>query len=212
MKITWYGMACFMLESSGGAKVLTDPYDASVGYRVPFETADIVTVSHSHFDHSAVETVKGQPVIVNQEGHCRHKGINFSGIKTYHDNSAGKEMGENTAFIIEMDNIRFVHLGDIGHTLSPALIKTFKPCDILALPVGGIFTVEAAGAAEIVRQLNPSIVIPMHYSTPSCKLDLKSESEFTRLFPEIRRLKEWQGCRADMPGQQQVFVMMAKGD
>lgn len=212
MKITWYGMGCFLLESVEGIKVLTDPYDASTGYKIPRDAPDIVTVSHGHFDHSAVETVRGQPLVISERGNTFEYGINFTGVKTFHDKKQGKERGENTVFVIKMDNINFIHLGDIGHELDFSLLQALGPCDILALPVGGIFTIADKTAAEIVSQLSPSLVIPMHYTTPSCRLDLNTEEKFTCRYPEVRRIKKWEGSRADFPSRMQVIVMRAKGE
>ena len=212
MRIRWYGMASFLIESSKGVRILTDPYEIATGYRTPFAVPDIVTVSHNHFDHNAVETVKGEPLIIEGAGSFEKKGIKFTGVKTFHDNKEGKERGGNTAFLIEMDNISFVHLGDIGHTLNSVLIRDLRPCDILALPVGGFFTVDGDKAFEITEQLKPSLVIPMHFSTPSCLLDLDTPEKFLLRFPEVKRVKEWEGKRSDLPRRIQVLVMMAGGE
>ncbi len=212
MKIKWFGMGSFLLISGNGKKIIMDPYDPSTGYSIPEEAPDIVTVSHNHFDHSAVGTLKGEPYLLSREGDYSREGINFRGVKTFHDNCSGSLRGENIAYSVEIDNIFFVHLGDIGHILSSSQLEALMPCDILALPVGGVFTVGAEKAAKIASLFSPSYIIPMHYSTPSCTLSLKSETEFINLFSEVERQREWEGGRGDLPKQGRVLVLRAAGE
>ena len=212
MKIQWYGMGCFFIESEKKTKILTDPYDDSLGYGLPPQNPDIVTVSHEHFDHNAVDSLSSAPVLIRNTGEFKEGDIKISGIKSFHDENKGRSRGLNTAYRIEVDNISFVHLGDIGHKLDSRQRSGLMPCDILAIPVGGVFTVKVKDAVEIVNELNPLIVIPMHYSTPSCKLPINTEQEFVNAFVEVVRVKHWAGSRSSLPKQTRVLLMKARGE
>ena len=163
--IRWFGHACFLITSSEGTKVLTDPFDESVGYPLPDTDADVITVSHDHFDHSHAAPVKGNPTAVKGEGERRASGVVFSGIVTSHDEVGGGKRGRNTVFVWELDGIRFCHLGDLGHVLTGAQVAVIGRPDVLFVPAGGTYTIDAAGAAEVVDQLAPKVVFPMHYKT-----------------------------------------------
>lgn len=212
MKIQWFGQSCMVIESLNGTKILCDPYDDSVGYRLPDADADIVTVSHNHFDHNAVDIVKGNPYVIRETGEFEHLGIKIKGITTFHDDEGGSKRGINIVFKFVIDNINFLHLGDVGHKLSDEHLKEMSPCDILAVPVGGVYTVDGVDAFEIARQLNPQIIIPVHYDTPSNKVGLNSAADFESRFPEIRRVKFWEGSRKDLPERVVVYTLMALGE
>lgn len=201
-----------VLESVSGLKVMCDPYDNSCGYTQPQEEADIVTVSHDHFDHNAVSIVKGSPIVIKETGELEEKGIKIKGIHTWHDTENGSSRGGNIVYRLEIDNINFVHMGDIGHVLTGDQINDLKPCDILSVPVGGVYTVDADGAREIVNQLDPQVVIPIHYHTPSNKIGLNPVDEFLKDFLEVKRDKIWEGTRRDIPEQVVVHVLMAHGE
>ncbi len=163
-----------------------DPFDETLGYRVPRIRAEIVTVSHNHFDHDAPRMVKGlHPVLKGEVERDIHK-IHFKGIKTYHDRKKGKLRGENTVFIIETDGFRIVHLGDLGHTLAEDLRDKIGRVDVLFLPIGGVYTIEPQEAKIVMEELSPRITIPMHYFTPYIKLPLKKVEDFTRLVERVR--------------------------
>jgi len=212
MKISWYGQSCILLESSEGITVLCDPYDAAFGYRLPHVSPDIVTVSHRHSDHSAVDTVQGNPVVLQKTGLHEVKNITVKGIETWHDDAAGALRGNNISFRFFIDNIYFLHLGDIGHILTREQTASMRPCDILAVPVGGKFTVGSEKAFEIVRQLDPQIVIPVHYDTPSNRLGLEGVEDFAGKFPEIQRVKHWKGARKDLPKNLMLYILFALGE
>lgn len=213
MKIKWYGQACMVIESVDGVRIMCDPYDDSVGYSLPDkEVIDIVTISHDHFDHNAVDTIMGTPKTFREDGEFIERGIKIIGVHTWHDTEEGGKRGGNIAYKFVIDNINFIHLGDIGHILTEQQVKCLTPCDILAVPVGGVFTVDAAGAQEIVKQLNPRIVIPIHYDTPSNKVGLNSADTFMKGFMEVKREKIWTGVRSDIPNQIVVWMLKAHGE
>lgn len=165
MKIKWLGHACFLLTSSSGAKVLTDPFDEQVGYELPAVKADIVTTSHDHYDHNHVSIVKGDFVHINNPGKFSERGIEITGVSTFHDESKGAKRGKNVIFKFDIDGIKVCHCGDLGHVLTDDQVKQIDEVDVLLVPVGGTYTVDARGAYEVVKQLKPIITIPMHFKT-----------------------------------------------
>ncbi len=170
MKILWYGHACFRITSAEGTVILTDPYDASVPYKAPEGPAHIVTVSHEHFDHNAVDRVKGNPEVLRGVGEWSVRGVHIRGIAAFHDPKGGKERGKNVIFRMVVDQVVLAHFGDLGHTLTAEQLKPLEDVQVALLPVGGFYTVGPKEAKEIVQAL-PSlrVVIPMHYRTEAVK-------------------------------------------
>ena len=167
MKIKYLGHATFVITSSKGVKIITDPYETSPGltYGEITESADIVTVSHEHFDHSNVAAVKGNPEVISQAGSSEAKGIEFNGIASAHDDAGGSLRGDNIIFCFEMHEVMVCHLGDLGHRLDDKQVKEIGRVDVLLIPVGGNYTIDAKVATEVCNQLKPRVVIPMHYKT-----------------------------------------------
>ncbi|HOP94262.1 MAG: MBL fold metallo-hydrolase [Dictyoglomaceae bacterium] len=210
MKIRWFGHSCFLFTNSQGKKIITDPFDTSVGYPLPEVEADIVTVSHSHFDHNAINIVKGKPIAIEGEGESSIYDITIKGISTYHDEEKGKKRGTNTIFIIETDGIRITHLGDLGHNLTEEHKEKIGRVDILCIPVGGTFTIDAEGAAKIVEFLKPKIVIPMHYKTPHSRLDIDTVDKFLkRINYPVKRWeeKEVEVIKETIPANTEVWML-----
>ena len=177
MEITWLGHSSFMLEDSKGRKVLTDPFDETVGYNIFKGEVDVVTISHHHSDHSYIENIKYKESI-DKVGFFYLCDIPITGIPSYHDKMLGAKRGENTIFIIEIDGYRICHLGDLGHALSSEDIKQIGNIDILLIPIGGNYTIDGREAAEIAKALNSHIVIPMHYKTPILSFQLEGLEDF----------------------------------
>jgi len=164
MEITWLGHSCFLIRGKGKT-IITDPCHPDLGYRLGEPQADIVTLSHFHPGHNYIEGVANNPKQIKSPGEYEIGGIFITGIPTFHDDKKGELRGKNTIYIIEMDGITLCHLGDLGHPLGPNLVEELGDVDILFLPVGEISTIPVDTAVEIVRQLEPPIVIPMHYKT-----------------------------------------------
>ncbi len=169
MEIQYLGHSCFKLKGKAGT-VICDPYDSSVGFSLTSVSGDVVTLSHDHFDHNASNKVKGtarreQPFIVNSPGEYEVGGISIFGVPTFHDESKGTERGRNIVFTIVLDHLRICHLGDLGHTLTDQDVSQIGTVDVLLVPVGGLFTINAAQAVEVISSIEPSYVIPMHYKT-----------------------------------------------
>jgi len=178
VNISWLGHSCFRIADCQGRVVVTDPFDETVGYEVPHVRADVVTVSHEHFDHNNVDAIEGDPVVVRGLGTHTASGIEFMGISTYHDDEGGKLRGVNTVFCFRMDDIRVCHLGDLGHILSKKEANALEEVDLLMIPVGGVFTLDAEGAKKVIKQLSPRIVIPMHFKTEALKFDVEGAERF----------------------------------
>ena len=168
MKIKWLGHASFLITSDSGTKIITDPYKTGgpLNYGEIKETADIVTVSHDHFDHNNVATVGGNPEVV--KGTAEVKGIKFNGTATYHDEAEGSQRGNNTIFCFEVDGVRVCHLGDLGHALGDTEVAGLGKVDVLLTPVGGNYTIDAKVATEVSNKIAPKVIIPMHFQNERC--------------------------------------------
>lgn len=158
--------------------VFTDPFDKSIGLRPPQGHADVVFVSHDHHDHNNISTLKDEPVVIDAPGEYSVKGINVTGIDTWHDEKGGTELGRNTVFIIESEDIKICHLGDLGTDLDSGQLEMIDGIDVLFVPVGGKFTIDGKKAAEIVRKIEPGIVIPMHYKMKGTTEKIDDEKKF----------------------------------
>lgn len=173
MRVTWHGHSCF--EINDAITVVTDPHDGkSIGIRPPVVRADLVLISHDHFDHSCSRIVKGDFEVVSTPGEHEKKGIKIRGVATYHDKQKGAKRGDNIVFRFEMDGIIFCHCGDLGHLLTQEQVEMLKPIDVLFIPVGGVFTIDGKEAKEVVKQLEPSITIPMHYRMGGLSLSVQT--------------------------------------
>jgi len=181
MKLRWLGHACFLLTAGDGTKIVTDPYNETVGYLPPTVSADYVTVSHEHFDHNAVRAIDGKPRAIRGPGEHRAGKHRIIGVDSFHDASMGSKRGSNTIFIFEIDGMRLVHLGDLGHLLTDKQVEAIGPVDVLMIPVGGTYTIDAAEAVEVMHQLSPKLTIPMHYKTEVLSLPLTPVDDFLKL-------------------------------
>lgn len=170
MKIKWFGQSCFMITSENGTKVLTDPFTDMLGYKLPEIEADIVTTSHNHKDHNNVNAVKGSFEHIHRPGRFTKDGIGIKGVETFHDKTSGSKKGNNTLYNLAIDGINVCHCGDLGHILDSDQIKEIGNVDVLLLPIGGLFTINAFDATQVTKQLSPAIVIPMHYRTKALGL------------------------------------------
>jgi L-ascorbate metabolism protein UlaG (beta-lactamase superfamily) len=179
MEISWLGHSCFKLKDKQ-ATVITDPYSPDLGYSLDKPTANIVTVSHQHPGHAYTEGVGANPKAVTGSGEYEIGGVLIIGIDTFHDEDRGKIRGKNTVYLVEMDEIAICHLGDLGHVLTNKQVEKLGTVDVLLLPVGGVSTINAPIAAEIVRQLEPKVVIPMHYKTEVLKRELEPVARFLK--------------------------------
>lgn len=183
MKIRYLGHSCFLLTESTGTRILTDPY-GDVGFKMPRVEADVVSVSHGHYDHNNVKAVGGNPVVLDKEGQYEVGGVEIIAVKSYHDNVNGEERGENLIFKFRLDGIEVCHLGDLGEECSSSLIEMLLPVHVLLIPVGGKYTIDSEQAKEYVDRIMPSIVIPMHYKSKGLSLDIDKPDAFLSEFEE----------------------------
>lgn len=181
MKIRWFGHSCFLLESEQGTKIITDPFDGSVGYNIPEIESDIITVSHDHYDHNYTEGVQGNPKVIDDVQQYKIQDIKIEGFPAFHDDVKGAERGPVIIYVIDIDGLRVCHVGDLGHLLSKSQLEEIGKIDILFVPVGGTFTLDAEGAKGLVEQFEPKLVIPMHFKTPAISMPIDPVDKFIKL-------------------------------
>ncbi|HDQ04375.1 MAG TPA: MBL fold metallo-hydrolase [Deltaproteobacteria bacterium] len=214
MKIKWYGHAAFHIVTATGIKIIIDPYESgsyngALSYGKIEEEADIVLTSHDHADHNYVNDIYGNYTHINKEGEYEAHGVKIKAIPTFHDNSSGKERGDNLIFVIMTDGLSLVHAGDIGHALDAAVIGEIGKPDILLLPVGGFFTIGAKEAEKMINELQPKITIPMHYKTDKCAFPIAPVDEFVKGRPNVRLLEETEVeiTKQKLPDRPQILVL-----
>ena len=211
MKIKWLGLASFLITSDSGTGIITDPYETSsdLSYGEIKESADIVTVSHEHFDHNNVTAVQGNPQILRKVGKADIERIRFRGIASFHDDVGGKERGKNTMFCFEVDGVKVCHLGDLGHQLSDEQVSEIGSVDVLLVPVGGIFTIDANVATKLCDRLKPKVIIPMHYRDGKCNFPIAGVDEFLRDKENVNRLdtSEIEPWSEELPAGTQIVVL-----
>ena len=178
MDVTWLGHGCFRLRGRGAA-VVTDPYPPAIGLKLSRLDADLVTVSHEHENHNYTQIVR-DAYEIRGPGEYEVAGVSVIGVPTYHDAEKGAKHGRNTVYLIEIDDVRVCHLGDLGHKLDDAEAEAISSPDVLLVPVGGYTAINAVQAAEVVRQLEPRFVVPMHYAIPGLRLQLDSLDRFLK--------------------------------
>lgn len=189
MEITYLGLAAFKLK--GSATVVTDPYSRQVGWAFPKVNADIVTVSHDHFDHNNAAGVGGTaqravPLVIQAPGEYEANGVAVYGYATFHDSNKGAQRGKNTVYLIYLDGLRVAHLGDLGHELSEKQVEELGGVDVLLIPVGGKYTLGPKEAAGVVEEIQPGIVIPMHYHLPGLAEQFSALAPVDEFMREVR--------------------------
>ena len=209
MKVKWLGHASFAITSDTGTKIITDPYatEENLNYDEIKESADIVTVSHNHSDHNNTAAVQDNPEVVRRTTEV--KGIKFRSTSTYHDEAGGKKRGSNTIFCFELDGIKVCHLGDLGHPLNDKQAAELGKVDILLVPVGGFFTIDAMAASQVCDQLKPKVTIPMHYKTNKCAFPISGVDEFLQGKKNVSRLdaSEVELKSGKLPADTQIIVL-----
>jgi len=213
MIITWQGHSCFKIQDKVGPEgvtLVTDPFDKEVGLKVPNFEADIITISHDHKDHNNIGALRGQPMVINCAGEYDFKGVLVEGIDSYHDEKKGEERGANIIYRIEIDDISVAHLGDLGDVLDNAQLEKLVGTDILLIPVGGKYTLDAKKAVEVISQIEPRVVIPMHYKTKDIKYDLDPVDKFIKelgLTPTYE--EKLKISKKDLPGEDMELVILS---
>lgn len=217
MEIQFLGQSCFRIRDKK-ITLITDPYNpAAVGFKLPKNTADIVTISHDHADHNNAASIGGAsqrktPFIVFGPGEYEISGVFIFGIPSFHDNREGKKRGKNIIYVVEMDNLRLVHLGDLGHRLDDQQLEAVSGADVLFVPVGGTYTIDSSQAVEVVNQIGPKIIIPMHYQIPGLIFALSPVEEFLKKmgFGEIEKRDKLVISYDKLPEEKEVVVLNAR--
>jgi len=214
MKIKWYGHAAFKITTENGIDIIIDPYQSgafggALSYGKIIDSADIVLTSHDHDDHNYREDIKGAYKHFHKEGVYNEKGVTIKAISCYHDPSKGKERGTNLIFVIDADGLRLAHMGDVGHTLTDEIINEIGSIDILLLPVGGFYTIDAAEAGKVMEDINPKITIPMHFKTPKCDFPIAGVDSFTSGKSRVKIVDtcEIEVTKEKLPKESEVIVM-----
>jgi L-ascorbate metabolism protein UlaG (beta-lactamase superfamily) len=206
--IIWLGHSCFRIKGSQAA-IITDPFPPDLGYSLGKPAANIVTISHQHPSHSYIQGISGEPKILKGPGEYEISGILIIGVATFHDAEGGIKRGKNTVYLMEVDGISVCHLGDLGHALTSEQVEEIGDVDVLLLPVGGVSTIDAPMAAEVIRQLEPKAVIPMHYKTPVISRELDPVEKFLKEMgiEQIDPSPKLTVSRTNLPASTQVFLL-----
>lgn len=178
-EIKWFGHSCFRVRGRE-ATILMDPVARATGYALPKQKADIVTVSHQHPGHNALGQMQGDYFLIDGPGEYEVSDVFITGIRTFHDAEGGKKHGFNTAYVLELEDLRICHLGDLGHTLAEEQSEALNDIDVLLIPVGGGNALDSAGANEVIGQIEPRLVIPMHFQTPGGDRGLEDIARFAK--------------------------------
>jgi len=211
MKIEFLGHASFLITSQTGLRIMTDPYkpgcfDGGIKYDPITEEADIVTISHEHDDHNCTD-IKGNPVFVRGAEKKNIRGIEIIGTDVFHDESGGTERGKNTIFKMKVDGMNIVHLGDLGHPLSDQDAKEIGGVDVLFVPVGGYFTIDAKIAESTVNKLNPKVVVPMHFKTDKCGFPIAPVDDYITN-KDIKKCDgEFEITKEQLPSKMTTYVL-----
>jgi L-ascorbate metabolism protein UlaG (beta-lactamase superfamily) len=174
MDIKYIGHAAFFLKTKN-SRIITDPFDPKIGLKFPKQEADIVTVSHQHYDHNYLGQISGNPLIIEWPGEFEKQEVRITGYSSFHDKKKGEERGVNTLYKIEGDGVSVLHCGDLGVVPDDAFLSQIGEVNVLMVPVGGFFTIDANDAVELVKKIEPAIVIPMHYGRPELTPDLQGK-------------------------------------
>lgn len=211
MKIKWLGHASFVITSDDGTRVVTDPYavGGGISYGEIRESADVVTVSHNHGDHNNAAAVRGNPQVISTPGSKIVRGIEFRGIASYHDESRGRERGPNIIFCFTIDGVAICHLGDLGHPLDDKQVAEIGKVDVVLIPIGGFYTIDASRATRVCDALEPKVIIPMHYRTSGCSYPIAGVEEFTRGKAGVKEINssEVELTTANLPSAAEIVVL-----
>jgi L-ascorbate metabolism protein UlaG (beta-lactamase superfamily) len=209
MKIKYLAHSSFLVTADNGVKIITDPYQPGRGlnHGAITETADIVTISHEHGDHNYVSTLKSNPKVLRESAEV--KGIKFRAVPAAHDDKGGSQRGKNTVFCFSVDGINICHAGDLGHILSDTQVKEIGKVDVLLIPVGGFFTIDAGTASKVCKQLEPKIIIPMHFKTEKLDFPITGVDDFIKGKSNVTRSNDSEiEFKADnLPANARIIVL-----
>ena len=216
MNIQYYGHACFKITTKPAGRgqeevtIFVDPFDKKIGLRPPQGGADLVLVSHHHHDHDNVAALKDDPYVIDIPGEYSVKGINIVGIKTCHRQKRRRGKGQRTIYILESEEMRLCHLGDLGHVLDEKQLELVNGIDILMIPVGGNYTIGAKEAVDIIKKMEPSVVIPMHYKMDGSVVEIDSEKKFCAEMGNCpkKKISKFSIKKKDLEGKSMQVILM----
>ncbi len=210
MKVKWLGHSSFLITSEEGLRIIIDPYGSYEGlhYQPIDEAAEIMVVSHRHGDHTGGK-VRGDPEVVNKAGLTKVRGLEFKGLATFHDGSWGRNRGTNTVFCFAVNGVSLCHLGDLGHQLAESQLAEIGTVDILLIPVGGYFTIDAKEATQVCDRLNPRVVIPMHFRNKKCTFPIAGVEEFIKEKKNVKRANtsEVEFSQKELPAATEIVIL-----
>lgn len=208
MNISWYGQSCFRIESKG-TSLLIDPFSKEIGLRAPRLNDNIFLISHEHYDHNNIEGVTPEQFVIRGPGEYEKSGVYVEGIMSYHDKMQGTQRGLNTIYLIRMEDMKLCHLGDLGQDkLTDEQVEAVGDIDILFIPIGGKYTIDGKEAAEVVKQIEPKIIIPMHYNVPGLKVDIEGPQKFLKeigIKPE--EVETYRIAAKNLPTEEMKLIM-----
>lgn len=211
MRINYLAHAAFLLTSSKGTSILTDPYEVNdtIKYHPITAMPDIITISHNHPDHSHLAPEHSKLEVFSQPGSYQYKDISFAGIGAFHDTEGGKIRGKIVIFVFHIDGITICHLGDLGHTLNQEQLAALGSIDVLLLPVGGVYTIDAKAATLLKESIKPKICIPMHYKTSKVVFDLAPVTEFIGEKENVKKFSssEVEITKNHLPESDEIWVL-----
>jgi len=217
VKVQWFGQSCFLLTSPAGLKIVTDPFSPEIGYPEPELRPDLALVTHEHYDHNYVQMAKGNPEVFHglnpKTQDYNLFDVKFKDTRIYdvaalhYESEAEASRGKDTIMVIEMPGLRLAHLGDLGRPLTEAQIKKIGRVDVLLIPVGSVYTIDAKGADTVISQLNPRLVFPMHYKTPALNIQLEGVDKFLAGKNNVVRVKGNEYTIDKLPEKQEIIVL-----
>jgi len=214
MKIKFYGHAAFMITTDAGIRIIIDPYKSgsfggALSYSKITDETDIVIASHDHDDHNYTKDIKGKFTYIGKAGTNNVKGLKIRAIPSHHDASKGKERGDNLIFVIDADGLVLVHAGDLGHTLEKDVVEEIGKVDVLLIPVGGFYTIDAREATKVMADLRPAVTIPMHFKTDKCTFPISDVEEFIRGKKSVKKTKasEIEIKKESLPKEHEIIVL-----
>lgn len=202
INIQWFGHSCFAIGDKRGTQITTDPFADGIGYKLPLIPTEIVTVSHNHFDHNNLKALENYDHLINDTGIFSHNNVKVKGFSSYHDTEKGEKRGVNNIYTYEINEIKICHLGDLGHELTKEEADKIGQVDILMIPVGGLYTIDSDVALKVIKQLDPKIVLPMHYKTD----DLVPE------FGELAKVDDFTGKMKDWKAEKSSSLKLTRED
>ena len=209
MTISWFGQSCFRLEGKD-VSLLIDPFSKEIGLRPPKIKDQIVLITHEHYDHNNLEGAEKETMIIRNPGEYESKGVFVQGISSFHDKAQGAERGTNTIYLIKMEEMTICHLGDLGQEkLEDQQVDLIGEVDILIIPVGGKYTLDYKEAVGVVGQIEPKIIIPMHYKVPGLNIDIEPADKFVKemgLTPE--KIDKFKINKKSFPQEETKLVVL----